>query len=70
MVAKRPKTAKPKPISEQALLDEIERKNWPEIEKKLATARASVASGKIRKWNLDRFLTDLEKRRRTKQAAE
>lgn len=70
MVTKRAKTARPKPISEKKLLDELERKHWPEIEKRLVAARASAASGKVRKWNLDRFLTDLEKRRRAKQAAE
>ena len=70
MVTKRTKTARPKPISEKKLLDELKRKHWPEIEKRLAAARASPASGKLRKWNLDRFLADLEKRRRAKQAAE
>lgn len=71
MPAKRTKTVKPrKPSGEKSLLDDIERKHWPEIEKKLAAARASAASGKLRKWNLDRMLSEVERRRRAKRAAE
>lgn len=71
MAVKRRKTTKPRTsISERELIDQIERKHWPEIEKKLAASRVSAAKGKVRKWNLDRFLAEFEKRRRSKLAAE
>ncbi|MFM9862009.1 MAG: hypothetical protein ACKVRO_00240 [Micropepsaceae bacterium] len=71
MVVKHRKSLKARAASaEKSALDDIERKHWPEIEKKLAASRAQVASGKVKKWNLDRVLAEVEKRRRSKQAAE
>jgi hypothetical protein len=71
---KRKRTTKPRAkvavAAEAKSADELERKHWPEIEKKLAASRESIAKGKTRKWDLDRFLTELERRRRAKQAAE
>lgn len=69
--AKPTKPRVPKSSSKESkLLDDFERKHWPEIKAKIAAARASIAAGKGRKWDLDRFLKDAEKRRRSKLAAE
>jgi hypothetical protein len=71
MATKQPKFVKArKRGTEKAMLDEIERKQWPELEKRLASARANMAKGKLRKWNLERVLNEVEKRRRAKLAAE
>jgi hypothetical protein len=67
------KTAKPrtpKAASDAEFADEVERANWPEIKRKVEAALESIAKGKGRKWNLDRFLAEAEKRRRSKLAAE
>lgn len=56
--------------AEDKLIDEIERTRWPEIKRKIDKGLASLAQGKGRKWNLDRFLSEMEKRRRAKLAAE
>jgi len=50
--------------------DKLEAERWPEVAGKVAAARASVAKGKARKWDLDRTLAESERRRRAKAAAE
>lgn len=68
--SKAPKPRVPKKESDPKFADDLERERWPEIKSKIDAARASIAKGKGRKWNLDRFLADSEKRRRSKLAAE
>ena len=71
------KTKKPKKqtvrsgrAAEAKFIAEVERAHWPEIKRKLDQSLESLAQGKGRKWNLDRFLAEAEKRRRSKLAAE
>lgn len=60
---KKKKAAKPRRAADDAkFADEVERAQWPEIKRKVDAAFASLKKGKGRKWNLDRFLTDAEKR--------
>ena len=56
--------------SDAKFADEVERAHWPMIKRKVEAALDSIAKGKGRKWDLDRFLTEAEKRRRSKLAAE
>ena len=56
--------------SEAKFVADLERERWPEIKAKIDAARASLAKGKGRKWDLDRFLAEAERRRKSKLAAE
>jgi hypothetical protein len=69
---KKKKPSKPRaaPASDAKFADEVERVLWPEIKRRVEAALASIAKGKGRKWDLDRFLAEAEKRRRAKLAAE
>ena len=69
---KRKKPSRPRTLraSDANFADEVERAQWPEIKRKVEAALDSIAKGKGRKWNLDRFLAEAEKRRRSKLAAE
>ena len=69
---KKPKPSRPRaaPVSDAKFADEVERAQWPVIKRKVEAALASIAKGKGRKWDLDRFLAEAEKRRRSKLAAE
>jgi len=58
--SKKPSKPRATKAAETAAADKFERKNWPEIKSKIAAARASVANGKARKWDLDRTLSESE----------
>lgn len=66
----KPRAAGAKQTAEAKLIAELERTRWPEIKRKIDKGLESLAQGKGRKWNLDRILAEVEKRRRAKQAAE
>ena len=73
MKTKRRKSLKSRPLDKASgakLADAVERERWPEIKAKIDTARESLAKGKGRKWDLDRFLAEAERRRKAKLAAE
>jgi hypothetical protein len=67
---KAPKPRTPAKAKEAKGIDVIEQEHWPVIKAKIDAARASVAKGKGRKWDLDRFLSEAERRRKSKLAAE
>lgn len=67
---KKSSKARAAPASDTKFADEVERAHWPVIKRKVEGALASIAKGKGRKWDLDRFLAEAEKRRRSKLAAE
>ncbi len=56
--------------SDAKFADDVERAQWPVTKRKVEAALDSIAKGKGRKWDLDRFLAEAEKRRRSKLAAE
>jgi hypothetical protein len=73
VVRKTKKSPKPRSatgVSDARFVEEVERAHWPAIKRKIDKSLKSLDEGKGRKWDLDRFLADAEKRRRSKLAAE